>query len=285
METKEIQDIQQEVRELFPEIKFPNVSLQPLQYGRRTITQIEGHKAIVIERPDSDPFVAAFCTESYQLTPFELTVKKLIEASDEVAQTSGPYKIQITLPKKGARLKAWSEFETDKKPIKKGDDVITSIGFQSSYDMVWEHTPFFGALRLVCTNGMTAGVIEKFMTHRHVKTLSLDKQKEALLTGASMMGEQISEWQKWSKKDVGRKQAFVIAEAMPFGTKHAEQILALPEKGTGETLSQWIEKDKVNLWRMYNIYTQFLSHEIESEVVKIEKGKEISALFHRMANI
>jgi len=283
MEHNEIQDIQTEIRERFPDVKFPNVSIQPLQFGRREVFQIPDKKAIVIEFEGSNPFVSAICTDSYSLTPFEITVKKLIEASDEVEQKNGPYEVHISLLKNGSRLRTWSEFKTDKKPVKKGDDIITSLGFQSSYDMGWEHTPFFGALRLVCTNGMTSGVIEKYMSHRHVQTLDLDKQKDALLTGASMMGDQLTEWKKWTNLNIDRKRTFEMMEALPFGEKHKEKILSLPETGTGETLSQWIENNKVNYWKFYNIHTQFLSHEVESELVKIEKGKEVSNIFHKMA--
>ena len=284
METKEMIDIQQEIRERFPKITFPNVSLQPLQYGRREVFQIPDRKAIVIQYKNEDPFVSAFCTESYSLTPFEVTVKKLIEAADIVKQTSGDYNLNIAVLKSGERMRVSAQFNTDKKPINKGDEVVTKVGFQTSYDMGWQHSPFYGATRLVCTNGMTANIIEKIMSHRHVQSLNLEKQKEALVQGASMMGQQINEWKNWSNKTLRKEEAVMIAEVLPFGERYNEKILALPETGTGETLQQWIDEDNVNAWRMYNIYTQFLSHEVESDLIRIEKGKEVSAIFHRLMN-
>ena len=71
---------------------------------------------------------------------------------------------------------------------------------------------------------------------------------------------------------------------LPFGPKYSEKILALPQVGSGQTIEKWLTADNLNLWEFNSILTQFITHEIESEMVRVRSGEAVAKVLHKFAD-
>jgi hypothetical protein len=92
-------------------------------------------------------------------------------------------------------------------------------------------------------------------------------------------GEQLEIWETWGETLIKPTAVDELIIGSGFGSKHQEEILALPEKSTGETVQDWIDAGDVNVMNLYNVLTQFTTHELESEMVKVRRGEQIASTF------
>jgi hypothetical protein len=99
--------------------------------------------------------------------------------------------------------------------------------------------------------------------------------------GMDEFADQVGIWQDWAKKAIAKEEAEVLMDALPFGARHQEEILALPQAGTGDTMQEWLNSGSVNVYDMDGIYTEFLTHEVDSEMVRVSKGEDIARIFHK----
>jgi len=118
---------------------------------------------------------------------------------------------------------------------------------------------------------------------KHRLNLVTSEQLKSLPQGMAAFSEQVNVWQDWANKQMKAIEAEMLVDALPFGERHTADILALPEIGSGETLEDWLRNDSVNTYRLNSIVTQFLTHEIESEMVRTDKGQKVAQVFHSMA--
>lgn len=310
MEKEQIRDIQTEIRERYPEIHFPDVYQSPLSYGRGdTRTMMDGWSTIVgdVDRPiyDVEGKISGYekqekvfhpaVSEQYMLTPHELTVWN-VEQSLKDFDVWGPKEIEISLFKDYARIICKAKFPEAKTPIKVGDIVSPEIGVQSSIDLSHEYSPWAGMLRLACTNGMIA--LRAFISGSYKHRQNLDVEGITEILQSSVEGMQIQEetYKMWTNTEMPREQAEAllgvnidakeeddeeIASPLPFGKRQREEILALPETTTGETVEQWMRKGSVNVWNFNNVLTQYLSHNVESEMVRLTKGEKVAKVMHK----
>ena len=75
-----------------------------------------------------------------------------------------------------------------------------------------------------------------------------------------------------------------VWEGLPFGTRQREEIRALPMTGSQQTLDQWIREESVNVWNLHSVLTQYVTHNIESPLVREDKGEVIAKTFERLFN-
>jgi len=280
----------EEIHERYPNESWPEVSCERLQLaGMHDMGAISDRMANVVwtkhEKTGEDvPNVVGIRSDEYKFIRYEVLTKKFEETLAEYDSFGKPT-FSFMFPSDGARFICNVDFPEAVKVIKengptKGGDISPSCGFKSSLDMKWEYSSFIGAIRLVCTNGMIAYHLESQMKKKHRMTLDVNEINKHVIPTLDRFDDQMKVWNAWSETQFTALQTEQMMEILPFGNRHSEEILALPETGTGESLEQWMKRDKVNKMDMNNVLTQFLTHEIESEMVRVDKAQKVSRIFH-----
>ncbi len=294
MSPEEVHDIKQEVRERFPDVAWPDLSQERLMVAGYdfAIPGIVGNA--ILEKIDEDhelwakshdgkiPNVVAVCSEQYNFVPFEVATKKFVDFLDSYNGWGKPT-LNFQIIEGGRKMKATARFDEHRDAIKSrakvGDDISPIGGFYHGIDLDWLFRVYAGAERLVCSNGMVGHHLNLELGKKHKSTLNIDEMIGALAPTFEKYGEQIEIWNVWGETMIAAPQAEELIAASGFGTKHQAEILALPERSTGQTVEEWMNEGKVNVMNLYNVLTQFTTHEIESELVRVKRGEQIAQAF------
>ena len=287
-------DIVDDVRGRYPDTKFPNVYFSPMWYGRQQKEKVDNWRLIVADCPkyDEDGTLLELereifkpCTDQYKLVRHEMAIHLFEQAlADERMDPYGKPEIKVALHNHGRRCYVEALFPECKYEIRPGDKLEPKAGLKNSNDLSLEFCKWFGARQLVCGNGLIAFKINQISNKKHRLNLEVTSEMLGIPEAMEEFADQIGIWSDWAKRQIKKEEAEVIMEALPFGTRHQEMILALPQAGTGETLQDWLKGASVNAFDMYSIYTQFLTHEIESEMVRVSKGEDVAKVFHKHFN-
>jgi hypothetical protein len=284
MEMEKEQEIIAEVRERYPNAKFPHVYTSPVYWGRNGREKINNRWA-VIGVVDEEYIPYDVVSEEYLLLPHEIA---LYHFEEKLAQLDGfgKPKIMLEFYNRGARFRARADFPKAKFTIEegrveKGKSVSPRADLWNSNDRSKLFRLEFGANELVCSNGLVAYKVKQAISQKHRQSLNVESTMETLVEGMQGFANQVGTWKDWARMNFEKAEAETLFEALPFGERHREKILALPQVGTGETLESWMNKGKINVWNMHSIITQFLTHEIKSEMVRVEKNSKVAEKFHR----
>jgi len=282
------------IREKYQNLTFPDgVTKSPLYHGRRERVKIDGQYAVIGHVGDEEQVFAPAVSKQYKIVPHEIALHNLVQEMTDHGidlKEYGEPIITPTLHADGGRLQIQIAFPDAVHTVKtenhaKGRKIHPKATLWNSYDLSKGFRVSFEGIDEVCTNGMVGYKIQFATNKKHRLNLDVTKQMAALPDGLKAFSEQVNVWQDWAKQRLSRLEAMAVVDALPFGEKHQEKILALPEVGTGETLDEWLKGDDVNLYRLNGIATQFLTHEVESEMVRVDKGPKIAKVFHNIDDI
>jgi|GEM_PF-2431759 len=278
------QEIIQDVRGRYPNVIFPDVYRSPLWYGRSGKEPIKGYSAIIGAFGDEEHVYANSASEEYLIVNHEESIYQLERSLAGLTNGFGkPLIKEVRLIDNGAKMRTRVEFPECELEVRAGKKISPRIDNWNSYDLSKMYGLSWGAMELVCSNGMVAYRVKASVGARHRQDLNISAEIEAIMTGIQEFGGQVDEWKRWGKIKVAKPDFEGIMEVLPFGTRHTEKILALPQTGSGDTIEQWLIGDKLNLWEMHSIMTQFLTHEVESELVRVKKTEEVAKVFHEYA--
>jgi hypothetical protein len=294
MSPEEVHDIKQEVRERFPDVDWPDLSQERLYVAGYDFA-IDGMIANCIqEQIDEEhelwkhnvdgkvPRVVAICSEQYNFVPFEVASKKFVDFLDTYDGWGKP-SIDFNIIDGGRKMKATATFNEHRDDIKSrakvGDTICPVGGFYHGIDLDWMFRVWAGAERLICSNGMVGHHLNLELGKKHKSTLVIDEMIGSLAPTFEKYGEQIEIWNVWGETVIDAPQTEELIAASGFGTKHQAEILALPERSTGQTVEEWMNEGKVNVMNLYNVLTQFTSHELESDMVRVKRGEQIAQAF------
>jgi hypothetical protein len=296
MSPEEIIDIKQEIHERFPNTPWPDLTQEHLYIAGYdfAVPGIVGNAVNVTIDKEHElweyaidgkiPNIVRVCSEQYNFVPYEVATKVFVDFIESYDAWGKPtYSFQII--DGGSKMKAEAHFNEHKDEMKskatKVGDVISPLGgFYHSIDLSWMFRVFAGATRLVCLNGMVGHGLNLELGKKHKSTLNINDMVSALEPTFEKYGEQLEVWNTWGDTLIKPTAVDTLITGSGFGTKHQEAILALPEKSTGETVQDWIDQNKgVNVMNLYNVLTQFTTHELESELVKVKRGEQIASTF------
>jgi hypothetical protein len=85
-----------------------------------------------------------------------------------------------------------------------------------------------------------------------------------------VFGDQVDSWRKWTELQVPEEVYNNVWDELPFSKAEREKIEALPEIGTQKLLSHQLKTNDVDLWFFNSMLTQFATHEVKSEVRRID---------------
>lgn len=279
---EETQDIVQEVHERFPDTPWPEITAERIILSGMDYA-VDNYKANCIWTKDSEtPIVAAIVSENYKLIPYEVATKKFLDYLSKFGGLGTPT-IGINIINEGRKIQVKADFiehtHKIKKAAKVGDTVSMAAGFRHSIDTQWPYIVEAYAKQLVCSNGMIATKLNKTAAVKHKHSLNIDIQNATLQETIAQFPEQVKTWNHWAEININKNEAEMLIDDS-FGKRHKDAILALPEVQSQETVAQWMKADKVNVFDLYSVMTQFMTHEIDSEMVRVQKAEKVANQFH-----
>ena len=278
----------QEVREMFPSSIFPDVEEQMIaHYSRGTELSeatLMSNKSILIGTfPDDTekvPYEYGIISKQYNVVTHEEAIKSMIDILPDFPEFGQP-KYSIRIFDDGAKMKFNVDFpEIDTTDIAENDPVAMRLTGQNSYDLAWEYRFAIEAFMLICSNGLMGFQKLGGYNNRHKNSLNLDYSGNVVAGAMGAFSEQTKIWKTWADKQLGVTEFKEIVDGLPFGRRHTQEILELPIIQKDVTLKELGMSGKVSLWDVNLAASQFLTHEVESEMVKADKGEKLAKYLH-----
>lgn len=170
----------------------------------------------------------------------------------------------------GARIFASVKIPVPNVQVKKGDLTAMSITIRNSYDRSMPFLATLSGLRLICTNGMTAGTAFGSIRARHVGNADAEARDEELHTNLDTMVKSIPElrevWRQWADTKVTIEEAHAL----------------LSGKFPGKYLNPVLDASRFprSKWDLYNDLTRFATHDTKSIQRRLEFDDLIARLFY-----
>lgn len=268
-----------EVRHRYPNTYFPDPVLEPIWYGRREHVRITEKKAIIDQKSENHT-VFGICSDQYKIVPYE-DIVSLVEKTVKTITDFGKIEVSPMPYLHGARIKIGLRFPDCPAIIKEKDTIVPKIEVFSSYDLSTKLLGRFGAFQLKCLNGMGVWKTLKTFAKRHLQNLFVEELGQNITEGLAGFGTQIDQWKDWAKTKIPMKTYEEIWTSLPFSSIEKEKIEALPEIGSGLLLSQAIKSKDLDLWSLNSVLTQYATHEVKSELRRIDLEPTIAEVMGR----
>jgi hypothetical protein len=272
-----------EVRQRYPEVKFPDPVLDTLWVGKRNFTRVPDTKALVDQSTGN---VMSIVSDRYKIVRYEDTISMVEDVTKEI-DGYGAITLCPSVYAKGGKFKLTMKFPESQHIITSGDGIVPKIDVFNSYDLGYKLMGRFGAFRLRCTNGM--GVWEQFkrFARRHLLNLFLEDLKLTILEGMSVFGMQVESWKKWADIEMTQPVYDAAWQMLPFTEPEKEKIEAVREIGNALTLPDALKQKALTLWDMNNVLTQYTTHQVKSPIRRVNLepaiAKSMESLYLQLA--
>lgn len=284
--------IMKDVRDQFPNIVFPEVYLDNVWRGvtQDTLVQTANRRIVVVQYEDKDgpaEYEAAVVSDEYQLIPPEVSIHHFMKAVEKSPEFGKP-KYNIRLLGYGEKLIVEAKFPEFNFEIpgfgkKVGDMISAKAILHHSVDTSWEHSFRFGGEVLRCTNGMRTFKNLEHHSKKHRMNLDVEDQMKALSSGMEVFSEQHEIWKMWTEKMIAYDKVETVLNELPFSGKQQEEILALPETGTGVRLKDLVEgKEDISMWQLNSLATQFITHELELTPARVKREEDFTKAMRKI---
>jgi hypothetical protein len=258
--------------------------LEPVWFGRRDHHRIPNNKAIVDQNYDGEGNrVYGICTDAYKIVRYE-DIVHMVENSVGKLTNYGTVQICPHSYLDGGRMRIGIKFPDMKTEIKKVDSIIPKVDVFTSYDLSTKLSGKFGAFRLKCTNGLGVWTTFKKFAKRHLQNLYLNELGNNISEGLELFGEQVNTWKSWTSLKIEKDLYETIWDELPFSKAERTKIEALPEIGTKLLLPEAIKQNDLSLWDLNSVLTQFSTHEVKSELRRIDLEPAIARAMEMISN-
>ena len=282
MDYAELQAVKEGVRERYPNVSFPNPVLEPVWYGRRNLKRIPGERAIVDQ---NNGHVMNLCSDQYKLVHYEEIIK-MVEDTISHIDSYGKIVLCPHIMHDGGKMRLTMKFP-EAQHLVKAEAILPKIDVLTSYDLSYKLMGKFGAFILRCTNGM--GVWKNFrqFARKHLLSLNILELEQTIVEGLGIFGLQVDNWSKWSDQVIDLDTYNGIWEVLPFSAKERERIEILPETATNLKIEDALKQKELTVWDLNSVLTQWNSHEIKSDVRRIDLepiiAQAMENLYERLA--
>lgn len=172
-----------------------------------------------------------------------------------------PTAFESIVTRRGARTHMQFDFATERADItRKGDIVALRITAKNSFDGTSRSSVSVGALRLVCTNGMTSYREDVMLSVRHTTNVNYEFVNDVVIEAMSEWTTLRNVWGNLANIHVTQEQGWnAIQNLVNRGMlgsslrKRVEEVWQHPTYDADRTRS---------LWNLYNAHTQVLTHDI-----------------------
>lgn len=197
-----------------------------------------------------------------------------------------PSNFQSVVTRRGARTHMQFDFATERADItRKGDIVALRITAKNSFDGTSRSSISVGALRLVCTNGMTSFREDMAFSVRHTANVNYEFVNDVVVQAMTEWSTLRTVWNNLARIPLSQQQGWNAIENLVnrgyLGAsvrKRVHEIWSVPSYNE--------DRDR-NLWNLYNAHTQVLTHgfsEQKYEMVNRTSSQVLHALHHATLN-
>ncbi len=116
----------------------------------------------------------------------------------------------------------------------------------------------------------------KNFAKRHLQSLRIKKLGESISEGMDIFLDQTQQWAKWSKTQITKDIYDHLWEDLPFSQTEKGKIESLPEMGSRLLLPDALQRETLDMWMMNSVLTQYTTHEVKSELRKLELEPKIA---------
>lgn len=235
---------------------WPSPVMEEIFFGRLDKQFVEGKRLIMDAKTGIQWDVVS---DKYQIVHHEDVLASLLESTPK---EFGEPEVHLTFWKDGGRFRATATFpDLGDMEVRKGDPVRPKVIFKNSYDRSSYVRMEFGAVQLVCSNGLVAYQTEEEISSRHLGEVNIVSLSKHIKEKIEKFSEQLGIWQSWAELPL-QDDLVVSAKSMPFTEKEQEKLLVLPLlSNKGRTLRELGKKATV--WDLNSAATQFAKHEIK----------------------
>jgi len=239
---------------------FP-VDLQPvfLSNGK----QIVNRQAVV--RTDTMDTLGIVSNE-YGLIKHATVIDSFREAGQEFGVQE-----KISLVSNGAKMFYQMTFPKVQMEIKKGDIVQMQMIVKNSYNGGNSLSVIFGALRLVCLNGMVLGTNFMQFRFRHIGNVGglrnqdiIDEYKNAYSSYLRLFSEKVPVINRMAQVQVGESQMIFDKNEIKKVLFNKDEV-KMPQYLLEEAETEFSNKNDLTVWGYYNALTYAVTHKMKKE--------------------
>jgi hypothetical protein len=247
------------------ESPFPVVTEEPVLWGHGDrLKRAKRHKAIVDERSGK---VFAIVSQDYRVIPHETAIGTVEEAIYQV-ETLRKYDVRTFFYNDGGRMLREYAFEGHEIAIQPGDLIKPTLYLRNSYDLSWPLEVYLGALRLVCKNGLVAGIGLFKFRKRHIQEIENLHLDHEITTALKRFSKQANVWRKWTEICLTRRLHDQVMETMGIGERAMDDIHDRIDQE-----SKGVDPEGfpiITLWVFFNILTWYITHRAASLNHRVE---------------
>jgi hypothetical protein len=242
------------------------------------------YKAIVSESGK----VVAMASNRYKLVQHQ-DVLDVVETTFSKDPEASNFKKKVMLDNDGARMRA--EYIFNDQSFMIGNEVLhPKVDVFNSCDLTWSAGIVMGGWRLICSNGAIASRKIASYRKKHMPALTMEEVKRSLDLGLKGMNSLADVWQKWQSEPLALPYVETAITELHLNQKEETKLIELKETESGTVLNDWMTREEIGIkqdpltkWMMFNIVTQFTTHEISSEMRRIAIEAMIQKVFYNQA--
>lgn len=277
-----------DINEGLENVSLPDPTLRHITHCLRDTPPepIEGFRAIVDLR-DNTTF--NICKAGYKAVHYQ----EIVEMMDVIAlryyDTWGPVDKKLSLDRRnGRRVHIKYSFTEALMEIGNGsgDKMVPSIEAISSLDLSLIMRIFVGAIRLVCTNGMTFGKVLEEYRKKHTEGLSLEIAEQKISSAIEHFNSIPGQLDNFRKIPASKSQVFLY-QSLPFSADQRNKVEQEIRKAANSV--EWNDekpedsKVDINKFELYNIYTAANSHQVTAIESQVKINDAVADFFFAAA--
>lgn len=158
----------------------------------------------------------------------------------------------------GARSHIEYDFDMQTAQPRQGDAIRLRIIARNSFDGTSKSSISVGAVRLVCTNGMTSYRQDLSMSVRHTTNVTPQFVHSVVEQAMNEWSDLNAVWSNLGKTEVSPRDGFTIIDNLTKRGVYAERF-AKSVAEVWQSPRYDLDRDR-NLWNLYNAHTQVLTH-------------------------
>lgn len=190
---------------------------------------------------------------------FERTIRNGFQANG-----LEPTNFTSVVTRRGARTHMQFDFATERADItRKGDIVALRITAKNSFDGTSRSSVSVGALRLVCTNGMTSYREDVMLAVRHTANVNYEFVNDVVIQAMDEWNTLRTVWTNMSRIHLSQQQGWNAIENMVnrgmLGVSVRKRVHEVWQSPS------YREDEERNLWNLYNAHTQVLTHQFGNQ--------------------
>jgi hypothetical protein len=188
----------------------------------------------------------------------------------------GSYDRSVIVTGKGEKLFATYDFKDRNRALKVGDEVGMRLTLQNSFDTTLRLSFAIGALRLVCTNGMTTMERDVDMTSKHNSNVDVNFLSDSVKVAVQRFDAACTAFDKLSEVQFDHDKGFNVlnrlAQSKVISDRQSTKIAAIWAS------PDYKEDQDRTLWNLYNASTQYLSREVEGKRYELASKTNLKIL-------